>query len=154
MQSRDKTNWMLWSLTGLLALTSSVAIILLINQQAKNANLRHQLTLSENRLLQSNQSARPSNGPTNLNAHATTFADLPENAVAGRYKLNDYEDHFVTLHPDHTFSNHKTEKLSGYRWELSGDGLILKWQRGTSRFNAIESPGVYVGGKTRLEKVE
>jgi hypothetical protein len=60
----------------------------------------------------------------------------------------------VTLYPDHTFSHQRAQKFSAYRWELSPDGLVLQGQGGTRRFNAIESPGVYVGGTTRMQKVE
>ena len=89
------------------------------------------------------------------------FAAVPESAIPGRYRWFQarQEKGTIILYPDHTFENEKGEKFAAYRWELNSNELVLQWQSGTTRFNLIESPGVYTGVRTdnraqRLEKIE
>ena len=144
----------LWALVAVLVVINSLAIIVIIKQRRETASLRAQLAATKTRSAPPARAARDGAAPANLNSLITSFADLPERDVVGRYKWGDEEDRYVTLYADHTFSHQRAQKFSAYRWELSPDGLVLQWQGGTSRFNTIESPGVYVGGTARMQKVE
>ena len=58
-----------------------------------------------------------------------------------------------------TFINKDGTTYSQYRWEILRDGLLIVWQKGASRLNGMEAPGVYTSIKkngivVRLEKVE
>jgi hypothetical protein len=99
--------------------------------------------------------AAPDNRPN------AAFGNVRENEVPGRYRfIEGGEDlGFMTLKADHTFINKDGTTFKRYRWDLTPEGLIILWQRATSRFTIIEKPGVYVaqapnGKEQRLEKVE
>jgi hypothetical protein len=89
------------------------------------------------------------------------FQNLRETDVPGRYKFIEGGEELgvMTLKPDHTFINKDGTTFKRYRWDITPEGLVLLWQRATSRFNIIEKPGVYIaqnpnGKEQRLEKVE
>ena len=89
------------------------------------------------------------------------FENLRETDVPGRYKFIEGGEELgiMTLKADHTFINKDGTTYKRYRWDVTPEGLVLLWQRATSRFNIIEKPGVYVakgpnGKEQRLEKVE
>jgi len=91
---------------------------------------------------------------------SSPFLELQESSIPGRYKLVEKgQVSFITLNADHTFNAKDGRTYPSYRWEILHDGLLIVWQKSTSRFDSIESPGVYTGVKPngtvfRLEKVE
>ena len=89
------------------------------------------------------------------------FESLRETDIPGRYKFIEGGEELgiMTLKPDHTFINKDGTTFKRYRWDVTPDGLVLLWQRATSRFTIITKPGVYVaqgpnGKEQRLEKVD
>ena len=90
------------------------------------------------------------------------FANLRESDIPGRYKFSegDVELGTMTLSPDHTFINKDGTTFQQYHWDISADGLRIRWQRSTSLFSVLEKPGVYAtpeapnGKVQRLEKME
>jgi hypothetical protein len=90
-----------------------------------------------------------------------TFANVREEDIPGRYKFFEagVELGMMTLNQDHTFINKDGTTFKQYRWDITPEGLILVWQRSTTRFAILERAGVYIapaaGGKEqRLEKIE
>src|SRR5256885_2145387 len=89
----------------------------------------------------------------------SSFLDIPENTVPGRYKMTDGpNESFIVLYDDHTFMNRDGTRFSQYRWEVGPDGLSLRWLNSSSRYTNIEAPGVYTSMTTkrpiaRMEKL-
>jgi hypothetical protein len=89
------------------------------------------------------------------------FENLREADVPGRYKFIEGGEELgiMTLKPDHTFINKDGTTFKRYRWDITPEGLVILWQRATSRFTVLEKPGVYIaqgpnGKEQQLEKVE
>lgn len=162
MQNSGRTTWVLWVLIGCLLVINSLTIFLLVRQraeslrwQAQYQSLRAQLDAGPFNV------RRPRPAPPEIAAARDSFAQVQESSIPGRYRWfqSEQEKGIITLRADHTFRNERGEKFPAYRWELSRDELVLFWQSGSSRYNQIESPGVYVGLRTdgrtqRMEKVE
>jgi len=91
---------------------------------------------------------------------ANAFLDLPESAVAGRYKwITKSGENVMTLNEDHSFSYKDGAINPAHRWEITRDAIVVFWLRSQNRFSKTERPGVYVEVRdgvelTRLEKQE
>ncbi|MEY2409376.1 MAG: hypothetical protein QOF48_2046 [Verrucomicrobiota bacterium] len=89
----------------------------------------------------------------------SSFAELREADIPGRYKLNDgRNEFFIVLYADHTFMNKDGTLFPMYRWELTPAAFTLTWQRSESVFTNIDAPGVYTAlnpnrSVVRLEKL-
>ena len=85
-------------------------------------------------------------------ARAKAFLDLPDSAMAGKYRLLDLNgDNPITLLEDHTFLNRDGIKFPIYHWEITRDALLLTFKSNHTRFTVIEAPGVYVALKDGVE---
>jgi hypothetical protein len=63
----------------------------------------------------------------------TSFAELNEANVAGRYRIiEDDKVSFVYLNEDHTFINKNGTTYPQYLWEAGPDRLVLTLQRGSA----------------------
>jgi hypothetical protein len=88
------------------------------------------------------------------------FSELSEDSIPGRYKWieDGAQKGEVVLFADHSASNWRTGKKSGYRWELQRDGLVVVWLKGFNFFPRIAGRGVYEGTRdghlVRMEKQE
>jgi hypothetical protein len=151
---------------------SSLAIVLLLRQQAAIKGLRAQLDTRQTEIesLRAQLAMRLTNRSELREAtpvvippaaDPSAFAGVAENTIPGRYKWtqSEQEKGILTLFPDHTFANHKDQKFSTYRWQLARDRLVLEWNIGSIHFTSIAAPGVYVGLRTdgqteRMQKVE
>jgi hypothetical protein len=83
-------------------------------------------------------------------SNAASFAELPETAVPGRYRIADDGGKVmsIVLNEDHTFINEDGTTYLQYQWEVSPDGLTITWQRSSTTFNIFEKPGTYSRTKT------
>jgi hypothetical protein len=88
----------------------------------------------------------------------SSFADLPESAIPGRYRyISGDKDYIIILYEDHSFKNKDGTVLPVHRWDLTPEGLVLQWIQNKSLYDRIEAPGIYTGTKEdgttrRLEK--
>src|SRR5438105_10329930 len=105
-----------------------------------------------------------SSGPVTLPTAGTlatrksSFVDIPESAISGRYKMtHGASASFIVLYDDHTFMNRDGTTFPQYRWDLGADGLSIQWLSARSRYTNIEAPGVYTAvspkGIARMEKL-
>ncbi len=91
-------------------------------------------------------------------ASTSPFANMPESAIPGRYKwISGAEENFITLYENHSLLNKDGTILPIHRWDLTPDGLVLRWKNNDSVFDQIEAPGIYTGPKSdgtrrRMEK--
>jgi hypothetical protein len=89
----------------------------------------------------------------------TSFAEIAEADVPGRYKITDPNKvSYIVLNDDHTFINEDGTTYAPYRWDVSPDGLTIVWQRNSTTWNVFEAPGVYLrtksdGTTSRMEKL-
>ena len=156
---------------GCVVAAGGSAILLILRQRAAIQTLCAQLGLQQMEIesLQAQLAARPATRSSPRTtpefvlpaADPNAFAGVSESAIPGRYKWtqSEQEKGILTLFPDHTFENHKGEKFSAYRWQLSRERLVMEWNLGTIHYTNVVSPGVYIGVRTdgqtaRLEKVE
>ena len=104
----------------------------------------------------------PAPAPVRSPAPNGAFAAVQEGDIPGRYRFSEggVELGTMTFNPDHTFINKDGTTFKQYRWDVSADGLSVRWQRATSLFSILEKPGVYAtpeapkGKVQRLEKIE
>ncbi len=67
---------------------------------------------------------------------------------------------FIQLLANHSFINRDGTTFPQYHWEISRDGLVTVWSKGTVIYRVIERPGVYVALHEdgtefrRIQKVE
>jgi hypothetical protein len=89
---------------------------------------------------------------------ASSFANLPETAIPGRYKyISGDKENFMTLYEDHSFMNKDGLINRRHRWDLTPEGLVIHWLANDTIFDRIEAPGIYTGPKEdgtrrRMEK--
>jgi hypothetical protein len=117
-----------------------------------------EVTVSQHR---TRASASETTAPSSNLTPSAAFQNLRESELPGRYKFIEGGEELgtMTLNPDHTFINKDGTTFKRYRWDITPEGLVILWQRATSRFTIMEKPGVYVaqgpnGKEQRLEKVE
>jgi hypothetical protein len=105
--------------------------------------------------------AYPTMGQRSTRPLNSSFTNLTENDVAGRYRFfhESSAGGIITLQPDHTMINKEGYIAPQYRWTLQPDGIRTKWRSANILFNDIEQPGLYVARRDdgteygRLEKV-
>ena len=105
--------------------------------------------------------AYPTLGQASTRPLNSTFTNLTESDVAGRYRFfhESSAGGIITLQPDHTMLNKEGYQAPQYRWALQPDGIVTKWRSATILYNDIEKPGVYVARRNggveyaRMEKV-
>jgi hypothetical protein len=97
--------------------------------------------------------------PTAVRKQATSFADLDEAEIPGRYRIDDGGAIMhIVLNEDHSFINKDGTTYPPYRWDVLPDRLVITWQRSSSTFTDFEGPGVYSrknaqGGVMRMAKL-
>jgi hypothetical protein len=105
--------------------------------------------------------AYPTLGQRSTHPLNSSFTNLTDNDVAGRYRFfhDTSAGGIITLLPDHTMINREGHTVPQYRWTLQPDGILTKWRSTTVLFNDIDKPGVYVARRNdgveygRIEKV-
>ena len=90
-------------------------------------------------------------------ASTAPFANVPESAIPGRYKISGNEEYFITLYEDHTFMNKDGTIHPKHGWYLTPEALVINWGANEHRYDRIEGPGIYscpksIGGRRRMEK--
>jgi hypothetical protein len=105
--------------------------------------------------------AYPTLGQRSTHPLNSSFTNLTDNDVAGRYRFfhDSSAGGIITLEPDHSMINKEGITVPQYRWALQPDGIVTKWRSATVLFNDIEKPGVYVARRSdsaeygRIEKL-
>ena len=105
--------------------------------------------------------AYPTLGQRSTRPLNSSFTNLTDNDVAGRYRFfhESSAGGIITLQPDHTMINKEGYIAPQYRWTLQPDGIRTKWRSANILFNDIDQPGVYVARRddgteyARLKKV-
>ena len=93
-----------------------------------------------------------------ISTSTSPFAHIAESDIPGRYKwIAGSEENFVTLYEDHSFLNKDGTVLPVHRWDLTPEGLVIRWKSNDSLFDQVEAPGIYTGPKSdgnrrRMEK--
>jgi hypothetical protein len=81
------------------------------------------------------------------------FLELSESTIPGRYKWTDgNSEFFMVLYDDHTFMNRDGTTFSVYHWDVTAEGLSIRWLQNTTLFTNIEAAGVYMS-KSRVARV-
>jgi hypothetical protein len=108
------------------------------------------------------QTTPTSTGPRSVRTPgkaATSFAEIVEADVPGRYRIDDGgKVTHIVLNDDHSFINRDGTTYPPYRWDVSPDGFTIVWQTSSSTWNVFEGPGVYSrrrsdGTISRMEKL-
>jgi hypothetical protein len=129
--NENRANTVLWIVLIMLVVTSTASIGVL-------------LWLSRSKPKQTTATSQP-----RASAPATSFADLTEADLAGRYKIDDGgKVMYIVLNEDHSFINQDGTTYPTYEWQSFPDRLIITWQRSSSTFTRFEAPGVYSRQKT------
>jgi hypothetical protein len=103
---------------------------------------------------------RRANAAANQNSPGSPFLTLNETDLPGRYKFFEGGEELgiMTLTPDHKFINKDGTTFPQYRLEILRDGMLIVWERATTRFTEMPDPGVFVargpnGKEQRLERI-
>jgi hypothetical protein len=134
----------------ILALLGGFGLYLLMNRGVQAPTQTH--------VLISEVVTNPQNVSSPQNITNTSFANLPESAIPGRYRyISGDKDYFIILYEDHSFKNKDGTVLPIHRWDLTPEGLVLQWIQNKTLYDRIEGPGIYTGTKEdgttrRLEK--
>ncbi|HEY0551691.1 MAG TPA: hypothetical protein VGF13_18950, partial [Verrucomicrobiae bacterium] len=146
-KSTNDTNVFLWIVIAclLVSLIVSIGVFVWFNARKPTAIVQAIPTRS---------SSAPAPGKV-----ATSFAEVAEADVPGRYKIADPNKvMYIVLNEDHTFINEDGTTYVPYRWDISPGGFTIMWQRIPNTWNVFEAPTVYSRTKTdgttsRMEKL-
>ncbi len=143
-----RTNVVLWIVLVILiaSLVGSIGILFWLNARP--------------RIVTNSAAASTSPAATTLSGKApTSFAEVAEADVPGRYRIDDGGKLMhIFLNDDHSYINQDGTTYPTYQWEVTPNQFVITWQRSSSSFNVFEGPGVYSrkktgGGVARMEKL-